>query len=62
MHFQYLNARIEMIPDWESDLGYSDGVGPKQQCVFVFTAQELDVVRLFLDVGMLRGEEVQAEL
>lgn len=37
-------------------LGYSDGVHPKQHRVFVVTAQELDVVRLFLDVGMLQHE------
>lgn len=37
-------------------LGYSDGVHPKQHRVFVVTAQELDVVRLFLDAGMLQHE------
>lgn len=37
----------------ESDLGYSDGVDPQQQGVFIVTAQELDVVWLFLDARML---------
>lgn len=41
----------------ESDLGYSDGVYPKQQCVFIVTAQELDVGRVFLDAGMLGQAE-----
>lgn len=36
-----------------SDLCYPDGVGPEQQGVLVITAQELDVVGLFLDAGML---------
>lgn len=39
-----------------TDLGYSDGVGPKWQCVFVVAAQELHVFRLFLDAGMLEKE------
>lgn len=43
----------------ESDLGYSDGVDPKQQYVFIVTAQELDVGRLFLDAGMLGNEHRQ---
>lgn len=43
-----------------TDLGYSDGVDPQQQSVFIVTAQELDIVRLLLDAGMLR-ERVQAE-
>lgn len=51
-----LTDHIKVICLTEPDLGYSDGVGPKQQCVFVVTAQELDVVRLLLDAGML-GEE-----
>lgn len=34
-------------------LGYSDGADPKQQFVFIVTAQELDVVRLLLDARML---------
>lgn len=54
-----LTAQMRTIRVSESDLGDSDGVGPKQQCVFIFTAQELDVVRLFLDVGML-GKEYKA--
>lgn len=37
-----------------SDLCYPDGVGPEQQGVLIITAQELDVVRLFLDAGMLK--------
>lgn len=37
----------------ESDLCYSDGVHPKQHRVFIVTAQELDVVRVFLDARML---------
>lgn len=36
-----------------SDLCDPDGVGPEQQGVLIITAQELDVVRLFLDAGML---------
>lgn len=44
-----------------SDLGYSDGVHPKRQCVFVVTAQEPDVERLSLDAGMLGNENVQRE-
>lgn len=43
-----------------TDLGYSDGVDPQQQSVFIVTAQEFDVGRLLLDAGMLR-ERVQAE-
>lgn len=42
-----------VIDSVESNLGYSDGVDPQQQCAFIVTAQELDVVRLFLDAGML---------
>lgn len=44
----------------ESDLCYSDGVDPKQHSVFIVTAQELDVVRVFLDAGML-GNVSQTE-
>lgn len=47
------NARIT-ASGAEPDLCYSDGVDPKQECVFVFTAQDLDVGRLLLDAGMLR--------
>lgn len=36
-----------------SDLCNPDGADPEQQGVLIITAQELDVVRLFLDAGML---------
>lgn len=42
-------------------LGCSDGVDPKQKCVFIVTAQEFDVVRLFLDAGMLGKEHRHRE-
>lgn len=48
--------RLKGVNRAAADLSYSDGGDPKQERVFIFTAQDLDVGRVLLDAGMLRAQ------
>lgn len=49
-------VRLKGVNRAAADLSYSDGGDPKQERVFIFTAQDLDVGRVLLDAGMLRAQ------